>query len=450
MLFQFIRYTQPGWQFNLRPVTNHSFASCYVMEKDIEISFLDKRYQTKSAQLADAGYRLWNSGVLLKSTQSEINRLHDLPQPTLHDEYLFVHKYWGKPWALFALFLRLLTFRNIFKECKAYHATRKTERMNPHANPIRQDLYEPFRSALIESNPLVAVIIPTLNRYEYLKNVLHGLENQSYKNFEVIVIDQSDSFQETFYDSYDLKIKLIRQEEKKLWTARNNALKSTTAKWLLFFDDDSIIEPEWIEQHLKCIDFFDAQISAGVSIATSGGKVQESYQYFRWADQFDSGNALVCRTVFQQIGLFDERFNGLRMGDAEFGFRAYISGIKSISNPYAGRIHLKASRGGLRDMGSWDGFRPKNWFAPKPVPSVVYLFKKYFPSSLYRNSILIGIMLSNIPYRFKKNSRMLLLSIFLTIIQSPILFIRYLRAKKIAKRIFSEAGNEKPKIVAPC
>ena len=69
----------------------------------------------------------------------------------------------------------------------------------------------------------------------------------------------------------------------------------------------------------------------------------------------------------------------MRMGDGEFGYRAYINGFKNISNPKAPRIHLKVSSGGLREMGSWDGFRPTKWFAPKPVPSVLYFFSKYFP-----------------------------------------------------------------------
>ncbi len=438
MIFQFIRYTQPGWQFNLRPVVKNPFASCYVREVNIQPGYIDNRYHAKSAQLADAGYRLWNSGVLLESTQEDIDLLDSLPKPTLHDEYLFVHKFWGKPWAMFTLVLRVATFKNIFKEFKAYHSTRNIQRINPYANPISYNDYENYKAELILSNPLVAVMIPTLNRYAYLKDVLHCLEKQTYKNFEIIVVDQSDTFDENFYKAFNLQIKLIRQEEKKLWTARNTAIKNTTANWILFFDDDSIIEADWIEQHLKCANYFDSKISAGVSKAVSGGKLQESYNYFRWADQFDSGNALVHREVFDAIGLFDERFNGMRMGDGEFGFRAYISGIKSISNPLAARVHLKADSGGLREMGSWDGFRPKNWFAPKPIPSVVFLFKKYFPKALYRNAMLIGIMLSNIPYRYKKSSSMLLLSIFLTVIKSPVLCIRFLKAKKISEKIFSE------------
>ena len=45
---------------------------------------------------------------------------------------------------------------------------------------------------------MVSVVIPTLNRYTYLKDVLEDLEKQDYENFEVIVVDQSEPFQKNF------------------------------------------------------------------------------------------------------------------------------------------------------------------------------------------------------------------------------------------------------------
>ena len=89
------------------------------------------------------------------------------------------------------------------------------------------------------------------------------------------------------------------------------------------------------------------------------------------SDQLDTGNVLLKRGVFKKIGLFDRQYEKQRMGDGEYGLRAYLEGFLNISNPYAQRLHLKVGTGGLRQMGSWDGFRPKNWFGPRPVPSVL-------------------------------------------------------------------------------
>lgn len=445
-VFQFIKYTQPGWQFNLMPTGAGTFATAYLTEENGAEDLLDKRYETKSAMLADAGYRLWNKGMLLQTNKEDLYKLQQLPKPTLKDEYTFIRKYWGTAWSGYVLFLRLLGLKNIFKEIKAFSATRNIQRINPFKDPTALVNYEDFESSLIQSNPLVAVIIPTLNRYTYLKDVLFDLEKQSYKNFEVLVFDQSDDFDAQFYQQFSLNIKVHAQKEKQLWTARNNAIKATNAAFLLFFDDDSRVGSNWIFEHLKCLDFFDADISAGVSIATVGGKVPESYNYFRWADQFDSGNAMVRRRVFKSIGLFDKQFNGMRMGDGEFGYRAFVSGFKSISNPVALRVHLKVSSGGLREMGSWDGFRPTKWFAPKPVPSVLYLFDKYFPKPLYKSAVWLGIMLSNVSYKQKRKSGMLMLSVVLTVIKSPLLYIQYKRSLRIAKQMMNR--NYIPELLA--
>jgi glycosyltransferase involved in cell wall biosynthesis len=422
---------------NIFPSSVPSFASCYIKEADIPDGFIDDRFQTKSAQLADAGYNLCIRGRLLQSTPEEVRRQHALPQPTIKDEYSFLRKYWGTPWATFALVVRLFTFKNPFKELYAYATSANIKKINAFQHPFLDENYQTFNSPLSASAPLVAVIIPTLNRYTYLKDVLNDLEKQSYNNFEVLVYDQSDNFDRAFYSQFSLNLHVHNQKEKLLWTARNNAIKATRAEYLLFFDDDSRVNENWIAEHLKCLDYYRADISAGVSLASVGQKIPASYSYFRWADQFDSGNAMVKRHVFKHCGLFDEQFNGQRMGDGEFGYRAYVNGFKSISNPNAPRVHLKVSSGGLREMGSWDGFRPKKWFAPKPVPSVIYLFKKYLTKPLYKNAVLIGIMLSNVPYKHKRSSKMLAVSILLTVIKSPVLLIQFYRSKKIAKKMLN-------------
>lgn len=442
LIFDFIRYTQPAWLFNLQPAIEGDFASCHIPEEKIDPAFLDITYETLTARLADAGYRLWCKGVLLESNTNEIKNI-SAEKPGLQDEYIFIRKYWGNAWAYYTLLMRLFTFKNPVNEINYFFKTRHIKKIDVFDSPIMYPAYENFYSELIAATPKVAVIIPTLNRYTYLKDVLYDLEQQTYKNFEVLVFDQSDDFQPEFYTQFQLDIKVIRQVEKKLWTARNNAIKSTNASYLLFFDDDSRVGSNWISEHFKCIDFFNCDISAGVSLAVAGQKISKSYAYFRWADQFDSGNAMVKRDVFKKIGLFDEQFNGMRMGDGEFAYRAYLAGIKSISNYKASRVHLKVSSGGLREMGSWDGFRPIKWFAPKPVPSVLYLFKKYLPPHLCRNAILLGFLLSNIPYKQKRKSSMLMLSVILTFIKSPLLFIQYARSKKIALTMLkNDAGAE--------
>jgi len=133
---------------------------------------------------------------------------------------------------------------------------------------------------------------------------------------------------------------------------------------------------------------------------------------------------MVKRKVFEKIGMFDRQFDKQRMGDGEFGLRAYLAGFKSISHPFAKRLHLKVGTGGLRQMGSWDAFRPKKFFAPRPLPSVLYLYRKYFPKEYVKNAITIGMLPSLIPYKWKGKRYLYPLGAMLAIFILPVLLIQ--------------------------
>src|SRR5690606_36376351 len=97
-------------------------------------------------------------------------------------------------------------------------------------------------------------------------------------------------------------------------------------------------------------------------------------------------------------------------------------------NPYAQRFHLKVGSGGLREMGSWDAFRTKKWFAPRPIPSVLYFFRGYFGSTAARYALLRTVPLSIMPYRFKKNKGLMVLGILLSLLFLPIVLFQVYRS----------------------
>ena len=146
----------------------------------------------------------------------------------------------------------------------------------------------------------ISVIIPTLKRPVSLVHAVTSVLEQKYLPDELIIVDQSDPFKEYFYEQFKLNIKVIYQEDKALWKARNTALKLSKGKYILLYDDDSRITTNWISEHLKCLDYFKADISAGVSKSTIGAPIPKHYDYFRWADQLDTGNVLLKRDVFKK------------------------------------------------------------------------------------------------------------------------------------------------------
>jgi hypothetical protein len=85
---------------------------------------------------------------------------------------------------------------------------------------------------------------------------------------------------------------------------------------------------------------------------------------------------------------------------------------------------LKIGTGGLRELGSWDAFRPKNFFAPRPIPSVLYYYRKYFPVSYVMNALILGMYPSLIPYKWKSKKYLYPLSALAAVLIFPLLLIQ--------------------------
>lgn len=432
MIFNFLKYTRPIWYYNLKPKNDYGYfptaeqleAAGIYLEKDIN-------YKSPIAQLHDLSWTAFQSGFIATDSQNGIDvwQINKFP---VEDEYRFLSKNIHPAWVLYVLLIRLITFNNPFKEINGFLKTRKVKRVDFSKKIISPVGYENFESQLISSNPLVSVIIPTLNRYEYLTAVLTDLENQTYKNFEVIIVDQTDNFKKEFYEGWNLDIKFWFQEEKALWRARNEAIQSAKGNYILMSEDDIRVPEHHIENHLKAIDFFKAAASCGVFFP-EGSTIPKERNYFKCGEQFATGNALLKKELFDKVGFFDRQFEKQRMGDAEFGLRLYINGFKLISNPLAYCIDVKAPEGGLRIAGgSWDAWRPKKRFGPRPVPSVLYFSRKYFGNKRTIYYILYSILPSLVPYQLKNNKTFKLVSFVLFPVLLPLVVYQVLCSWKVS------------------
>ena len=429
-MFSFLTYTSPIWYYRLYSQSAKKLYSDDFLSSAIRAGKIhqDTSYKSDAAQKADLIYQALNVGLISDLDHRDTSDLHlEVTDP--EDNYRFIRKFFPSKWTGYVLFMRLIKGVNPVKEILAYLNTRKVEKVSIHSDSTSHHdnfQHSPIRPDLIDAK--VSIIIPTLNRYTYLRDVFLDLEKQTHQNFEVLVCDQTDPFDATCYEGWSFEMHVIRQEEKALWKARNVCLSKASGDLILLFDDDSRVEPDWIMNHIRCLSYFNADISAGVTDTIVGHGLSKKESYFHYSDVFDTGNALVHRRVFETVGLFDRQFEKQRMGDGEFGLRSYLGGFPSISNPYAKRIHLKVETGGLRHFGSWDAFRPKNLFSPRPVPSVLYLARRYFGSYASMMLILNSLSSSVIPYKYKKNKKLKMLSPVLLLLLLPILIIQVIRS----------------------
>lgn len=434
MLFEFLKYLQPTHYFQLN---RHSGGSVFPISEELSSEILDQLqeddgYKADLARAYDLSWQAIQSGYIGQTaTYSHFEKL-----PVI-DNYRFIRRNFHSAWVFYVLCIRLLSFRNPMREISSWLSTRRVKRLAIQPMAMSEDQWHKFHSEIINKKPKVSVVIPTLNRYNYLKDVLTDFEKQDYSNFEVIVVDQSDNFKESFYAKFNIDIHVIRQEEKALWLARNTAIRSSTGDYIALSEDDVRIPSHWISSHLKCIDFFEAHISAGV-FYPEGQQIPKERSFFTIASQFATGNAMLPKSVFYSVGLFDRQFEKQRMGDGEFGMRAYLKGLRCVSNPIASCIDVKAGTGGLREMGSWDAFRPSNFFAPRPIPSVLYFFRRYFGNGRSRLALLRTVPISLFPYQFKKNRPLLIIAIVLSVLILPLVMYQVIRSWQLASEKIKE------------
>ena len=109
----------------------------------------------------------------------------------------------------------------------------------------------------MKNNDLVSIIIPIYNSANYLEDTLKSVVNQTYKNYEAILIDDgsTDNSMEIAY-KYAMKnpkIRIIKTKHQGVSNARNIGIKSAIGRYLTFLDSDDIWLPNKLEEQIKFI-----------------------------------------------------------------------------------------------------------------------------------------------------------------------------------------------------
>jgi glycosyltransferase involved in cell wall biosynthesis len=99
----------------------------------------------------------------------------------------------------------------------------------------------------MDEAPLVTVIIPTYNRAVFVTKALESVLNQSFTDYEIIVVDDgsTDTTKEVLA-KYEDRIKYVYQDNSGVSSARNTGIMTSRGKWLAFLDSDD----EWKQDYL--------------------------------------------------------------------------------------------------------------------------------------------------------------------------------------------------------
>ena len=105
-------------------------------------------------------------------------------------------------------------------------------------------------------NKLISIIVPAYNTENYIEDMLICLENQTYKNLQIIVIDDGSTDKTASiilkYAKKDSRIEYYYQKNSGVSAARNEGLKKVKGEKIFFFDSDDTFVSELIK---RCVDF---------------------------------------------------------------------------------------------------------------------------------------------------------------------------------------------------
>ncbi|MBX3010356.1 MAG: glycosyltransferase family 2 protein [Caldilineaceae bacterium] len=245
--------------------------------------------------------------------------------------------------------------------------------------------------------PFFSVIIPNYNGVRFLGPLLDALRQQTFRDFEVILADDSSSdesvaFVEQRYPEVRL---LVNRRNEGFARTCNLAVDAAHGRLVVLLNNDTEPEPSWLAELAKtvCTNPHAAAIASKLLLFDEREKLHTTGDLMGYDGipqnrgvwevddgQYDddplifsaSGGASAFRKdVWQQLGGFDEDF-WMYLEDVDFGFRAQLAGWGAVFAPTA-RVyhHLSATGGGA--LASYYVGRNTIWTLAKNMPTSLLL-----------------------------------------------------------------------------
>ncbi len=196
---------------------------------------------------------------------------------------------------------------------------------------------------VLSDEPKISVIIPAYNISEFIAETLDSVFQQTYKNFEVIIVNDGSKDTEKLekvLENYFDKIIYARQKNSGASEARNAAICLSRGELIAFLDGDDIWFPNCLEKQVEFIEenkldmvycdaelfgdnFFDGKTY--METTPSNGEVSPISLLNATCNVITSGT-MVTRKILSEVNLFDTR--SIRAQDFDLWFRIAKNGAK--------------------------------------------------------------------------------------------------------------------------
>ena len=166
----------------------------------------------------------------------------------------------------------------------------------------------------------ISVIIPTFNREHFVQKAIKSVLEQTYTDFELIIVDDgsTDNVSQAISKFNDPRLSYIYKENKGVSSARNHGITISQGKYIAFLDSDDYWIPQKLEKQMR---FFknnpEYKIQQTQELWIRHGKrVNQMKKHEKPSGEIygdclkmcviTPSSALINKTIFNEIGLFDE------------------------------------------------------------------------------------------------------------------------------------------------
>ncbi|TDQ19577.1 GT2 family glycosyltransferase [Algoriphagus boseongensis] len=211
---------------------------------------------------------------------------------------------------------------------------------------------------------VVSIIIPCFNSGAFLLEALASCSESTFKNYEILIVDDGSTDSFTLQVLADLKsdptLKILTKENAGPASARNLGVKHSNGQFLLFLDSDNLIRPEYIGKALKVFNQ-DTGVGMVYSRPAFFGDTSESLTVFETRefslDKLLEGNyidmcSLIRRDAIMELGGFDEHPDLIGFEDWDLWIRLGQTSWKSVFMPeqlFDYRVRKDSVMGSLGD-----------------------------------------------------------------------------------------------------
>ncbi len=158
-----------------------------------------------------------------------------------------------------------------------------------------------------ENNLLISIIIPCYNIEKYISKTLESVFNQTYQNFEIILVDDgSKDNTGKLLDDYskkDKRIKVIHKVNEGVSQARNIGIENAVGEYIYFLDGDDLIENNLLERANEVFENNEIEIfSFGFNMIYENGKIKRKYSSEKYNNQVMKSKEFLSLFFTKKIG----------------------------------------------------------------------------------------------------------------------------------------------------